>query len=379
MTWLDHQDIDWAELLGDKDLGLFKPEDQNAIPGFIKKTDAAFVIFHCPSDTGFVVLHSYAWLKHDLSAADYSQLTLLLTKFLRSVKGCMVHRQLQLEMEAHKRSRQREYDLNYRLNRMQRMEHISDAIGRTAHDLNNLFSPILIYPTMIVADLPPDTPESVIEDLKAIEVSTEAAVRILNDLLSISRSGRRVSEDVYLPDVVEAFTKLASFRNLEQAHPEICYTFTCEENIPIFTGARVQCTQAILNLVTNASQEISGAGEVTTRVSTICYNDAFSGYEEIPPGEYVLLEVRDTADGIPPEILDRILEPFVSRKEMGISGSGLGLAVVYGVVKHAEGFIDVQTEIGTGTCFRLHFPYKHEDNRVSSVNGDLLVPADGSV
>lgn len=355
-TWLVHQDIDWKTLLGDKNLRLFKPEDQQAIPGFIKDTDAALVIFHCPEDIGFVVLHSYSWLKHDLSAADYSQLSLLLEKFLLSVKGCVLHRELQLEMEAHKQSRKRERNLQYRLNRMQRMEHISEAIGHTAHDLNNLFCPVLSYPQMILAELPADTPETVIEDIKAIEVSTQAAVEILNNLLSISRSGRRVSEAVYLPDVVDAFTKLASFRSLQRAHPEIGFTFTCEDNIPIFTGAVIQCTQAILNLLTNACQEISGAGTIATQVSTICYTDAFLGYEEIPPGEYVLLEVRDTADGIPLEILDRILEPFVSRKEMGISGSGLGLAVVYGVVKHAEGFIDIQTEAGSGSCFRLHFP-----------------------
>ena len=357
-TWVDNQDVDWTALLNGKDLRLFKPENQAAIHQFIEDTDAAFVIFHCPQDSGFVVLHSYSWMKHDLSAADDSQLALLLEKFLRSVKGCTDHQELLLEMEAHKRSREREQDLQHRLNRMQRMEHISDAIGHAAHDLNNLFCPVLTYPEMIVAGLPADTPSSVIRDLKAIEVSTQAAVGVLNDLLSISRSGRRLSEDVYLPDVVAGFSKLASFRKLEQSHPEISFTFDCEENVPIFTGAVVQCTQAILNLVTNASQEIPGAGEVATRVSTVCYTDPFSGYEEIPPGEYVVLEVRDTADGIPPEIFDRILEPFVSRKEMGTSGSGLGLAVVYGVVKHAEGFIDVQTEIDSGTCFRLHFPCK---------------------
>jgi|GEM_PF-2195867 len=358
--WLDQPPIDVLALPLNT-LQLLTPETIHPLPSFIDDNGSAVLVFRDAEQVGFVLLHSYLWLSEPLPRAEQGQLHLLLSKLMRSVKGCLVHRELQEEMEAHNESRERERALQYRISRMERLESIAEIVGHTAHDLNNLFSPVLLYPSMVLAQLPDNISPDVVKDIKAIEASAQAAVDILKDLLSISRSGRRITERVHLPEVVDAFSRLASFREMQKRHPNIAFSFDCESEVPPITGVAVQCTQALLNLITNACEEMPAGGRIETSVRQGTYSEAVSGYEEIPSGSYVILEVRDTGPGVPPEILDRIFEPYVSRKEMGRSGSGLGLAVVYGVVKHVDGFVDIQTEPGIGTSFRLHFPVKQEE------------------
>jgi CheY-like chemotaxis protein len=111
-----------------------------------------------------------------------------------------------------------------------------------------------------------------------------------------------------------------------------------------------------MNLVINAFEAMPSGGELTIRTACQSLDRPINGYEEIEAGDYVILSVRDTGIGIPDQDLERIFEPFFTRKQMGSSGSGLGLAVLHGVLRDHKGRIDIQTQVGQGTEFLLYFP-----------------------
>ena len=116
-----------------------------------------------------------------------------------------------------------------------------------------------------------------------------------------------------------------------------------------------------MNLVSNAAESISGEGEVTIRTESRYLDKAIRGYDEVKEGDYAVLTVSDTGMGIPSENIEKIFEPFYTKKTMGRSGTGLGLSIVWGTVKDHNGYIDVQTEVGEGTTFTLYFPVTREE------------------
>jgi CheY-like chemotaxis protein len=140
-----------------------------------------------------------------------------------------------------------------------------------------------------------------------------------------------------------------------------------------------------MNLITNAFEAMKKGGQLQIRTSRVCVATELQGYEIIAPGEYVLMQVADSGEGIDEDDLNRIFEPFYSSKEMGRhSGTGLGLSVVHGIVKDHGGFFDVRTEVGAGTVFDLYLPVSVtpvKQENVPSLNtvigsGDILVVDD---
>ena len=116
-----------------------------------------------------------------------------------------------------------------------------------------------------------------------------------------------------------------------------------------------------MNLVSNASEAISGAGEVTIKTQSRYLDKPIRGYDEIKEGDYAVLTISDTGIGIPAENILKIFEPFYTKKKMGRSGTGLGLAIVWGTIRDHNGYIDVETEVGKGTTFTLYFPVTREE------------------
>ena len=111
-----------------------------------------------------------------------------------------------------------------------------------------------------------------------------------------------------------------------------------------------------MNLVSNAAEAMSGGGVIQVTTENLYIDKPIRGYDTVEEGDYVKMTVSDTGVGISPEDIDRIFEPFYTKKSMGRSGTGLGMAVVWGTVKDHNGYIDVQSELGQGTSFALYFP-----------------------
>jgi CheY-like chemotaxis protein len=120
-----------------------------------------------------------------------------------------------------------------------------------------------------------------------------------------------------------------------------------------------------MNIVTNAADAMPAGGDVTIRTASRYLDYTYSGFENIPEGEYTTLEISDNGIGMPQSDLERIFEPFYTKKVMGRSGTGLGMSVVWGTIKDHDGFIDIMTEEGCGTTFVLYFPATREEKEIT--------------
>jgi len=141
----------------------------------------------------------------------------------------------------------------------------------------------------------------------------------------------------------------------------VTFRTECDRNLSNIKGSPVHLEKTLMNLVSNAAESISGAGEVTIRTESRYLDKAVRGYDEVKEGDYTVLSVSDTGMGIPAENREKIFEPFYTKKTMGRSGTGLGLAIVWGTVKDHNGYIDMQTGVGEGTVFTLYFPATREE------------------
>jgi CheY-like chemotaxis protein len=126
-------------------------------------------------------------------------------------------------------------------------------------------------------------------------------------------------------------------------------------------GSPVHLSKTIMNLVSNAAEAMPDGGPIRITTETCYIDKSQRGYDTVEEGEYVWLRVSDSGVGISPEDLERIFEPFYTKKTMGRSGTGLGMAVVWGTVKDHKGYIDVQSNLGEGTEFTLYFPITRQE------------------
>ena len=248
----------------------------------------------------------------------------------------------------------RERELQDRLMRSERMESLGILAGGVAHDLNNILGPLVIYPGMILDDLPEGSEAR--ELLGEIESSAHRAAAVIQDLLTMARRGNYVLEPVDVNGLVDSYAKSFAFKELQTLHPNCVLTLELEAGIPPALGVQHQINQAIMNLVMNAYESVPAEGSVTVITECREVEEHAGIYETIRGGRYIVLRIRDTGTGIPEESLEHIFEPFYSKKKMGRSGSGLGLTVVYGVVRDMGGYVDIETHAATGTEIRLYLP-----------------------
>jgi PAS domain S-box-containing protein len=248
--------------------------------------------------------------------------------------------------------------LEERLKRAEKMESLGTLAGGVAHDLNNVLGVLVGYSELLYEKLPGDSP------LKGYANSIlQSGVRgaaIIQDLLTLARRGVTVSEVVDLNRVVFHYLRTPEFEKLKSYYPDVKIWTDLEEGLLNIKGSPVHLGKTIMNLISNAAEAISGRGEVTIRTENRYLDKPILGYDEMQEGDYVVLTVSDTGSGIPAGELSRIFEPFYTKKVMGRSGTGLGLAVVWGTVKDHNGYIDVRSEEGKGSTFTLYFPATRE-------------------
>lgn len=254
-----------------------------------------------------------------------------------------------------------------KLERARRMESLGVLAGGVAHDLNNLLGPMMAYPDLILMDLPPDSP--LCEDVRQIKLAAQRAAAMVNDLLTLARRGIYRMGALNLNMVVNEYLGSPPFAELRRTYPQVSVELDLAADLPNLLGSPVHLSKVLMNLVTNAFEAMPEGGTLAIRTSFARLEQSIAGYEAVDPGEYVLLEVKDTGTGIAAEDVGRIFEPFYTKKQLGRSGSGLGLAVVYGVAHDHKARIDLQTRVGQGSAFQLYFPLAPGDSLLAEPTG----------
>jgi PAS domain S-box-containing protein len=264
------------------------------------------------------------------------------------------------EITGQKRSEEERKALEERLQRSEKMEALGTLAGGVAHDLNNVLGVLVGYSELIAERLPEDSPLRKYA-INILQSSVRGAA-IIQDLLTLARRGVTVSEVVDLNRLVSDYLRTPEFENLKSHHPHVKMRTNLEEELLKIKGSPVHLGKTIMNLMSNAAEAISGRGEVTVRTENRYLDQPIHGYDEMKEGDYVVLTVSDTGSGISANDLGKIFEPFYTKKVMGRSGTGLGLAVVWGAVKDHHGYIDVWSEEGKGSTFTLYLPVTRDES-----------------
>jgi len=264
------------------------------------------------------------------------------------------------DISLRKRAEEEKRALEARLKRAEKMEALGFLAGGVAHDLNNVLGGLVSYPELLLMQLPQDSPMR--KSIMTIQKSGEKAAAIVEDLLTLARRGIFEPQVVNLNDAVLDYLKTPEHEKLRQFHPSFKLTVNLDHNLMNIKGSPVHLSKMIMNLMSNAVEALSERGEVNIRTE-YCYLDKpIKGYDVVAEGNYVVLSVSDNGKGIAQNDVDKIFEPFYTKKVMGKSGTGLGLAVVWGTVKDHQGYIDVQSERGEGSTFTIYFPVTTEES-----------------
>jgi len=240
-----------------------------------------------------------------------------------------------------------------KLVRAKKMESLGLLAGGVAHDLNNVLSGIVGYPELILMDLPEDN--KLRKPIETMQESGYRAAAIVQDLLTVVRGVVTTIEPVNLNDLIRDYLNSPEFKKLEQFHPTVTVKPNLDTDLFNIGGSRVHIGKVVMNLMTNASEAIEGSGNVTISTMNRYIDRPLRGYDDVNIGEYVVLAVSDNGSGISSDGLERIFEPFYTKKVMGRSGTGLGLTVVWNIVQDHKGYINVASD-ENGTTFELYFP-----------------------
>ena len=258
---------------------------------------------------------------------------------------------LACDITERKRAEEEQDKLQARLAQAQKMESIGTLAGGIAHDFNNILSIIVGNTELAMLDVPEWSPAQ--DNLKEVREATLRARELVKQILMFARQKEHTVSHIRVEPLAKESVKMlrASIPTTVEIRENI------EEGLPPVLADPSQIQQIILNLCTNAGQVMEAEGGTLTFTlgSADLERPLHSMLEEFPPGRYVRMQVSDTGPGIPPEILDRIFDPFFTTKGVG-EGTGLGLAVVYGIVQDRHGGITVESEEGRGTTFTVYLP-----------------------
>ena len=243
--------------------------------------------------------------------------------------------------------------LEARLHRSQKMESIGLLAGGVAHDLNNVLLGIVSYPDWLLMDMPDDS--KLRKPIEIIQASGLRAAAIVNDLLTIARGVATTKEPLNLNDIIIDYLSSPEFKKLKQFHPLLTINTDLDSSLLNILGYRIHIRKAIMNLVSNASEAAGAGGNITISTVNRYVDRPIKGYDDVAIDEYVVLTVADDGSGISSDEIERVFEPFYTKKVMGRSGTGLGLSVVWNVVQDHQGYINLLSDM-TGTTFELYFP-----------------------
>jgi two-component system cell cycle sensor histidine kinase/response regulator CckA len=232
----------------------------------------------------------------------------------------------------------------------QKMQAIGQLAGGVAHDFNNVLTAIIGFSDLLLASHRPTDPH--FADIMQIKQNANRAASLVRQLLAFSRRQTLRPQVLALGEVLGELRILLSrllgeHVTLELVHGRDLWLVKADLN---------QFEQVIVNLAVNARDAMPDGGRLTIRTSNLPAEESTRfAYPGFARGDYVMIEVEDSGTGMPPDILDKIFEPFFSTKEVG-KGTGLGLSTVYGIVKQTDGYVFVDSTVGKGSTFRVFLP-----------------------
>ena len=245
-----------------------------------------------------------------------------------------------------------------KLARSKKMESLGLLAGGVAHDLNNVLSGVVSYPELLLMDLPQNS--KLREPIMTIQESGHRAVAIVQDLLTVARGVAITKEPLNLNDIVKDYLQSPEFKKLEQFHPTVTVKTNLQTDLLNTSGSHVHISKVVMNLVSNASEAVEDGGHITISTLNRYIDKPLRKYDDVKTGEYIVMAVSDDGSGISSDDLERIFEPFYTKKVMGRSGTGLGLAVVWNTLQDHKGYIDVTSD-ENGTTFELYFPTTRDE------------------
>lgn len=259
-----------------------------------------------------------------------------------------------------------ETKLKGELSQSRKMEVVGQLSSGIAHDFNNMLSGILVAAEHMEADMEGEN----LEMLKVIQQAGERAASLTRQLLDFSRKGKLLSTEVDIHEIIIETRELLQ-RTLDKS---IEMKVSLDAEYMKVVGDDSQIQNSLINLAINASHALDGHGEIKFSTHNIFLDEAYCKLSSlhIVPGDYICIEVEDNGIGMGQEVKDRIFEPFFTTKEHG-QGTGLGLAAVYGMVESHRGTINVYSEEGVGTIFRIYLPCRNVTNS-SDVHSEVDLP-----
>ena len=243
-----------------------------------------------------------------------------------------------------------------KLARSKKMEAIGFMAAGIAHDLNNILSGIVSYPDLILMDLPKNS--ALREQIEIIKDSGNRAAAIVSDLLAVARGVETGKEVLNINSIIKEYIRSTEHKKLEAINPHITFKFQLDSDLLNTECSSSHIKKSLLNLVTNSTEAIQDSGTIIVSTSNRYLDKPLKGYD-VSQGEYAVLTVYDDGLGLSAKDMDRIFEPFYTKKMMGRSGTGLGLAIVWNTVEDHSGHINVKSD-EYGTTFELYFPITRE-------------------
>jgi signal transduction histidine kinase/ActR/RegA family two-component response regulator len=243
--------------------------------------------------------------------------------------------------------------LEVQLMQSQKMEAIGQLAGGVAHDFNNLLAVIMGYGELLLGEFSENDPKG--NDVAEVLAAARRGVSLTRQLLAFSRQQMIQPSVLDLNEIVFGIEKM--LRRIIGEHIRLS-TKLAGALWPLKADAS-QIEQILLNLTVNARDAMPEGGRLSIETgNTVLSESALLRQSGVAPGEYVMLTVTDTGVGMDAETQKRIFEPFFTTKEVG-KGTGLGLSTVYGIVRQSGGHVEVTTELGRGSAFRVYFPHTH--------------------
>jgi PAS domain S-box-containing protein len=269
--------------------------------------------------------------------------------------------------------------LEHQFLRAQRMESIGTLAGGIAHDLNNILAPILMSIDILKSTT--DTPQTR-EILETIEISAKRGADIVRQVLSFARGieGERIEiQTKHLLKDLEAIIK-------DTFPKDIRLQFSVPNDTWTVLGDPTQAHQVLLNLCVNARDAMPNGGSLVIAVNNVVLDEQYAAMNmQAKAGRFVNINVTDSGTGIPQKLIEKIFEPFFTTKEVG-KGTGLGLSTVMAIIKSHEGFVNVYSEPGKGTTFKIYLPATDSSSEAAKVqtgavslprgNGELVLLVD---
>ncbi|MCP4690824.1 MAG: PAS domain S-box protein, partial [Desulfobacterales bacterium] len=230
------------------------------------------------------------------------------------------------DLTERKRAEKEKRRMETQLQNARKMEAIGTLAGGVAHDLNNILSGLVSYPELLLLDLPEESPLR--EGILLIQKSGNRAAAIVQDLLTLARRGVVVTEVVDLNRIVAERLESPEHRSLRGHHPRARVKTDLDPDLLKIMGSPVHLSKTVMNLASNAAEAMPDGGDIVISTRNQYLDRPVKGYDDVRAGDYVTLTVSDDGPGILPVDMERIFEPFYTKKVMGRSGTGLGMAVV---------------------------------------------------